>query len=223
MASVLTSDAVVVLGAALAGVGACACLTAGWTLLRIRAAGRARAGRRADAIVIFGAEATPNGPSAELAARLRHGAELYHEGWAPVVLCCGGHSGAISEAESMAAFLRASGVDGSDVMVDESCASTRLALGAAARHGAGRWSSVLVVSAPYHMHRIMREARRHAISALPAPTGPTPVMRRFGPRARQTLREVAAVWWYACTSRRAARSRAGARGAAQSSNAATRA
>ena len=40
-------------------------------------AGRAADPPRADAIVVFGARAQPDGPSRELAARLRHAAELF--------------------------------------------------------------------------------------------------------------------------------------------------
>lgn len=170
-----------------------------WTLLNIRIAGRQRPVGRGDAIVVFGAEATPRGPSRELAARLEYAAELYRRGMAPSVLCCGGRVGTISEATAMAQFLRTSGLPADAVLTDEHCPSTRSVLAATRRQAAGRWSTVLLVSSPYHLHRIMSEARWWGVRAVACPTGRTPVMSRLRPRTRQVMREVAAVWWYALT------------------------
>jgi uncharacterized SAM-binding protein YcdF (DUF218 family) len=185
----------VIAGVPVAGLMAAVC----WTLLSISIAGRPRAVERGDAIVVFGAEATPRGPCPELAARLDHAAELYRRGMAPRVLCCGGRSGTISEAVAMADFLRASGLPAEAVLTDEACPSTRSALAATRRHATGGWNTVLLVSSPYHLHRIMSEARRWGVSAIACPTGRTPVMVRLRPRVRQVMREVAAVWWYAVT------------------------
>lgn len=171
----------------------------GWTLLYIWIAGRPRAARRADAIVVFGAEATARGPCRELAARLDHAAELYRFGMAPRILCCGGRSGAISEAVTMADYLLSSGLPTEAVLTDEACPSTRAALEATRRHAAGRWDTVLLVSSPYHLCRIMSEARWWGVRAIACPTGRTPLMVRFRPRTRQMMREVAAIWWYAVT------------------------
>lgn len=187
--------ALLIAGVPVAGLFAAVC----WTLLNISVAGRRRATGHADAIVVFGAEATPRGPSPELAARLDHAADLYRQGMAPAVLCCGGISGAISEAASMADFLVDRGVPPGSVLTDEGCPSTRAALAATRRHGSAQWRTVLLVSSPYHLHRIMSEARRWEVRAIGSPTGRTPVMSRLRPRIRQTLREVAAVWWYAIT------------------------
>jgi uncharacterized SAM-binding protein YcdF (DUF218 family) len=180
-------------------VGAAALSALAWTLLNIALAGRPRALHSGGAIVVFGAEATPDGPSPELRARLDYAAELFRRGLAPTVLCCGGHSGEISEAAAMAGFLLASGLPASAVLADEACPSTRAALAATRRLGAGCWGTVLLVSSPYHLYRIMSEARRCGISALACPTERTPVMVRLRPRLRQLLREAVAVWWYAAT------------------------
>lgn len=184
-----------IVGVPVAAVFAAVC----WTLLNISAAGRQRPMLPADAIVVFGAEATPRGPCAELAARLEHAVELYRQGMAPTVLCCGGRSDTISEATSMADFLVGRGIPAGVVLADDACPSTRAAIAATRGHGAGRWARVLLVSSPYHLHRIMSEARRWGVSGMASPTGRTPVMVRLRPRVRQTLREVAAVWWYAVT------------------------
>jgi uncharacterized SAM-binding protein YcdF (DUF218 family) len=179
----------------------CAALVAGiaWTLLNIAIAGRRRPVEPADAIVVFGAEATPRGPCAELRARLDHAADLYRQGMAPGILCCGGRSGTISEAVAMADYLRAGGLPDHAVLIEEACPSTRAALAATRRQAAGRWRTVLLVSSPYHLHRIMSEARWWGVGAVACPTARTPVMSRLSTGARQVLREVIAVWWYAAT------------------------
>jgi uncharacterized SAM-binding protein YcdF (DUF218 family) len=184
-----------IVGVAFAGLFA----AVSWTLVRIAIAGRQRPVESADAIVVFGAEATPSGPCRELAARLDHAAALYRQGKAPVILCCGGRSGAISEAVVMAAYLCARGLPAEAVLSDESCPSTRAALAATRRRAAGSWRTVLLVSSPYHLHRIMSEARRWGVAAIASPTSRTPVMVRASSCARQVLREVVAVWWYAVT------------------------
>lgn len=169
----------------------------GTTWLRVALGGRGRPTASADAIVVFGAEATVCGPSAELQARLDHAAELYFDGRAGTILCSGGFTGRVSEARAMRAALVRRGVAEDAVLADESGSSTRRTVASAVRHGAGRWRRVLVVSSPYHMHRIVAEARRQDLTVLPSPAPATPIMRTTLGRLRQTLREVVAVWFYA--------------------------
>lgn len=178
------------------------------TWLRIRRHGRSVSGSAGDVIVVFGAEAHPNGPSPELAARLRHAASLYHQGRAGTILCSGGHPGPDSEARVMQRALIAAGVPEEAILIEETGSSTRRTLAAVERLGNGRWHRILMVSSPYHMYRIVGEARRLGLPVVASPAPATPIMKRLRPRLRQSLREVAAVWWYALTAprRRAARS-----------------
>ena len=169
----------------------------GTTWIRIRRGGRDAPAETGDAIVVFGAAAGPRGPSPELAARLSHAAALYFEGRAPTILCSGGFTGPTSEAHAMRDALVARGVDPADIAVDDTGVSTRRAVSAAVRHGAGRWRRVIAVSSPYHMHRIVAEARRQGLAVVASPAATTPITRATRARVRQTLREVIAVWLYA--------------------------
>jgi vancomycin permeability regulator SanA len=166
------------------------------TWLRISRAGAVTCTDQADAMVVFGAEVLPSGPCAELMARLRQAAALYFEGRAPLIVCSGGNPGPLSEAQAMSAALRGEGVPASAIRIDEQGSCTRRTIaGAGQRFGQGQ-QVVLAVSSPYHMHRILLEAGRQGVAVLGAPAPTTPIMRRLGPRLRQQLREVVAIWWY---------------------------
>lgn len=89
------------------------------------------------------------------------------------------------------------GLPASDIMIDEEGSSTRRTVSAAKRaapHQAGR---ALLVSSPYHMHRIGREAHRQGLPAVCCPAAVTPIMQHAPALRRQMLREVVATWWYA--------------------------
>jgi SanA protein len=160
------------------------------TLLQIRRRGSEERPCTADAIVVFGAAVHNGRPSRELQARLDRAAELHARGYAPVVLC----SGDPSEARPMRDSLLHLGVPDRAIEMDEAGISTRRTVAAARQYG-----RVLVVSSPYHLHRILGEAGRQGVDAAPVPAR-TPLMaRRLW--ARQVLREVAAVWWYALSAR----------------------
>jgi hypothetical protein len=68
---------------------------------------------------------------------------------------------------------------------------------AAKRMATSQGGRALLVSSPYHMHRICSAARRHGLAAVGCPAPTTPVMRHPPTLRRQMLREVVATWWYA--------------------------
>jgi vancomycin permeability regulator SanA len=184
--------ALVLLGvASLAGCGA-----VGVTWLRIHRRGRSERPRPAEAIVVFGASAGRRGPSPELAGRLEEAANLFARGYAPVVLCSGGRSRGVSEPQVMRESLIRLGVPSEAIRLDESGTSTRRTVTAARRFG-----HVLVVSSPYHVHRILAEARRQRLDAVAGPAHAVSAAVRPSKRLRAALREVAAVWWYALRGR----------------------
>ncbi len=186
----------VVLGCA--GLLACAFVATWW---QIKRAGRLCPSSSGDLIVVFGAEAIGGQPSAELDARLRFAASLYRAVGAPRILCSGGHPGPQSEARVMRHALVMLGLPASDIVIDEDGSSTRRTVSAARRipaHVAGR---TLLVSSPYHMHRIDREARRQGLAAVCCPAATTPIMQHARALRRQMLREVLATWWYAARGR----------------------
>jgi uncharacterized SAM-binding protein YcdF (DUF218 family) len=164
---------------------------------RIVRAGRRPSTSAGQLIVVFGAEAIDGRPSGELEARLRFAATLYQAGRAPLILCSGGHPGPQSEPNVMRRTLVGWGVPAACILIDEEGSSTRRTVSAARRmctRGAGR---LLLVSSPYHVHRIGREARRQSLAAVCCPAPTTPIMRNGPAFRRQMLREVAATWWYA--------------------------
>jgi vancomycin permeability regulator SanA len=169
------------------------------TWARISEAGRAGPVPVGDVVVVFGAEARADGPSPELQARLERALELYRQGSVEAILCSGGRTGRVSEAQTMQVALLKRGVPAEAIFVDETGCSTRCTIKAVAKQGAGRWARALLVSSPYHIHRIVVEARRQRLSFAACPTAPTPVMGSFPSRLRYQIREVAATWWYALT------------------------
>jgi uncharacterized SAM-binding protein YcdF (DUF218 family) len=161
--------------------------------------GRRGAPAPADGILVFGAQADPDRCSPELEARVAHAARVYEQGYAEVIVCSGGLTGPVSEPRVMRESLRRRGVPAPAILIDERGGSTRESLAATAGHSAGSW---LFVSSPYHMHRVLREARRQGVKGVPCPAPDAPIMRNGRARLRQTGREVAAVWWYALSAPR---------------------
>jgi uncharacterized SAM-binding protein YcdF (DUF218 family) len=178
------------------------------TWLRIWWTGRARRLERADAIVVFGAAVWPDGPSPTLRTRTQRGAELYRRGLAPVVVCSGGAAGVVPEPLAMAELMRAQGVPDAALVLDDAGVTTRATLASLGALGAGRWRRILAVSSPFHVFRIVEEARRHGIAALPCPARRPPArsvaekLRLAAFDARQYARETVAVWAYRASSRR---------------------
>lgn len=192
--------ALLLVGALLGGVGLV-------TLLRIRRTAGATSVAPADAIVVFGAALWPGGPSPTLRRRVEHAATLYRRGLAPVVVLSGGGTGRTSEPAAMAEVMQDLGVPSAALVLDETGLTTRATLQSVERLGEGRWRRILAVSSPSHVFRIVEEARRRGIDALPCPAhrlrpdGRAARLRLLLFDARQHAREVAAVWKYRVTAR----------------------
>lgn len=183
------------------------------TWLRIR-----RAGHRvptellpeADAIVVFGAALYADGPSPTLRLRTLHAGELYRRGLAPRVVCSGAVGRTGSEPAAMAALLREQGVPESALVLDEDGVTTRATIASLGLLGAGTWRTILAVSSPFHVFRIVEEARRRGIAAHPAPAWRAPAadrasaLRLLAFDARQHAREVVGVWAYRMSARTSA-------------------
>jgi vancomycin permeability regulator SanA len=181
-----------------------------FTWHRIDRAGRLRALETADVIVVLGAALNPDGtPCPELIRRLSEAATLFRAGQAERILCCGGHSPhGRSEAAAMRSTLLGWGVPIEALLVDDDGTCTRRGVAAARRHASGGWR-VLFVSSDYHIYRILGEARRQSLPAEGHACTPSPDPSRRSTTSwhgmsmhalLQTLREVAAVWWYALSS-----------------------
>lgn len=155
------------------------------------------------AIVVFGAEVLPTGPSDELIARLDHARALFEQGLASTIVVSGGTSvdaqgRTLDETTTMTTWLIGQGVPAEAILTGRPGDTTRQTVETMARMtreaGLSPW---LAVSSPFHARRILDEAGRNAIHV--AVTGPadspvslTPRVRRF-----QLLMEVLATVYYA--------------------------
>lgn len=187
------------------GMAAIGAVTGISTAVRIMVDARSGDLPSADAMIVFGAAVTAAGPCPELLDRLDHAAWLYTRGVAPLVVCCGGLSSGISESTEMKSQLIARGVPAEAVVVDDNGSTSRRALAAVSRLGRGRWRTFCLVSSPYHMHRLMKEADRRKLPVTAAPVPLIPLRSLVGSRAgwhriagriAPFVREVLAIWWY---------------------------
>jgi vancomycin permeability regulator SanA len=148
----------------------------------------------APAIVVLGCQAHAWGAGTELRARTHHGARLFHAGVAPRVVASGGYSdGRFSEPAAIRDELVRHGVPPEAIDLDHGGASTRATIAALKATGI---QGAVAVSSPYHLPRIAAEARRQGVALTTSAAPKAGGRRRY---LRQTLREVAANWWYAVT------------------------
>jgi uncharacterized SAM-binding protein YcdF (DUF218 family) len=132
--------------------------------------------RSADAIVVLGAAQYDGDPSPVLAARLDHGLGLWRDGVAPLLVVTGGNQEGdrFTEATVGADFLHDRGVPDDVILREVDGRSTYESLAAAARFLRERnLDTVVVVSDPYHSHRVRGIAREVGleVSVSPAPGG----------------------------------------------------
>jgi uncharacterized SAM-binding protein YcdF (DUF218 family) len=121
----------------------------------------------------FGQRVDSDGqPSASLFERTLHAVALYKHGLAPHIICTGG-VGDYPPAEAVAArsLALALGVPDRAIVVEDRSKNTwdniANALAICKLHG---WSSVVIVSEPYHMWRALRYCRDQGLTAFPSPT-----------------------------------------------------
>lgn len=166
-------------------------------LISIDRFGRENRAYAADVIIVLGAGLRPDGqPTETMIARARHGATLFHEGIAPVLLCSGGQTRQPfqSEAAACASILREAGVPAAVIHLEEMSQSTEEnAIQSRQWMDAQGWRQALLVSSSYHLWRARWRFDRAGIIARtsPAPAGYlTPL--QYG---RAIMREVLAVNW----------------------------
>lgn len=170
------------------------------TRRRIMQVGRAGNPAPADAILVFGAAVQHDGPSPALQERLRQAIDLHRQGCAPLIVCLGGNR----EVQAMRSFALDAGLEPSAVAIEPRGVNTRASIAAIVDGSPRRFERVIVVSSPYHMHRILAECRRQNLPALSSPAPMVTQSLRQAPwifllRELQYLRETLAVWWYALT------------------------
>ena len=127
----------------------------------------------ADAAIVLGAAAWGNRPSPVYRERINEALRLYHDGRVHHLIFTGGtrDPGFPSEAEVARKFALQHGVPDSAILLDTDSHTTQQNLANAKiilqAHGL---NSVLLVSDPLHMLRVMAIARGMHLDAVPAPT-----------------------------------------------------
>lgn len=113
--------------------------------------------RLADAIVVLGSGVEADGsPSKTLTVRAEHGAALYTQGIAPIVICAGGVTGGAprSEADACREELVRFGVPADTVLLEERSVNTEQNVAYTLEIAAQReLASFVVVSSRYHLLR----------------------------------------------------------------------
>jgi uncharacterized SAM-binding protein YcdF (DUF218 family) len=140
--------------AVLAAVAVLGYLAISW--YQVWSTGRSDQAQAVDAIVVMGAAQYDGEPSPQLAARLDHVAELWPQGFAPLVVVTGGNrpGDRFTEAEASAAYLVERGVpDASILREDEGTTSYESLRGVADLLGERGLDDVLIVTDPYHALR----------------------------------------------------------------------
>lgn len=148
--------------------------------------------RPADAIVVLGAAAYDARPSPVFTERIRHGIDLYEQGYAPKLVFTGGYGDGARFSESQVArtFALRAGVPDEAILIETLSRTTRQNLSRSrdllSERGLQR---VIVVSDPLHMARALRLCRELGIDALGSPT-PSSRFRSFRTQWRFLAREV---------------------------------
>lgn len=148
----------------------------------------------ADAIVVLGAAQYDGQPSAALRGRLDRAAALYASGAAPHVVVTGGRreGDRFTEAAAGAAYLERKGVPGDAIERETTGDSSYTSLAAAARFlEQDGVTDVLLVSDPFHNHRIRAIAEEVGMDARVAASTASPF--EGASELRQIARETVAV------------------------------
>ncbi len=169
--------------------------------LRIVQTGRLDQRAPADAIVVLGAAQYDGTPSAVYAARLDHAAELFRAGTARHVLAIGGGrpGDRVSEGEAGRRYLTRAGLPEDAVIAvgegHDTLVSLRAADAVLRAHG---WSSVVLVTDPWHSQRSRLMATDLGLHCQVSPVAAGPAAGR-GIETRYVVRETVGTLFYLLT------------------------
>ena len=175
-------------------ISALAVAVLGWlaSVAAVVLAGRLDSRRPSDAIVVLGAAQWAGRPSPVLRARLDHGAALWRERVAPLLLLTGGvgDGDTISEADVGRRYLMARGIPDSVILVERTGRTTGQSVRSASAilRGEGL-RRVVLVSDPFHALRLRILAARHGLDAATSPTRTSPIARNALTEWRYVLSE----------------------------------
>ena len=147
----------------------------------------------ADAIVVLGTAQWNGRPSPDLQARLDHAYDLYHDGYAPMIVLTGGtgKGDIYSESEVSKAYLQERGVPAS-AMRTVGGLTTWQNLQEARQSLLRDNERVLLVSDPFHMFRSKRMAQDLGLIAFTSPTQTSPIRPNTMLEYKYVARECAA-------------------------------
>ncbi|MEP6560310.1 MAG: YdcF family protein [Nakamurella sp.] len=185
----------------LGGVALVGVLIGGGVVLRIQQIAGLDERASADAIVVLGAAQYDGAPSPVFRARLDHAAELFEQGVAPrIVAIGGGQSGdRTTEGDAGVDYLAGSGIRPDALIAVGSGDDTLASLRAAEQLLAGSgWSSVVLVTDPWHSARAALMATDLGLSVQLSPVRDGP-STRAGVEARYVVREALGVLYYRLT------------------------
>lgn len=147
----------------------------------------------ADAIIVLGAAAYDAKPSPVFEERIRHGLDLYRQGYAPKLIFTGGFGGSrarFSESQVARRYALKQKVPAADILIETKSRTTRQNLVEAKQVMAkNNLHRVIVVSDPLHMARALRLSKELDIDALASST-PSTRFRSFHTSWRFLLQEV---------------------------------
>jgi len=148
--------------------------------------------RPADAIVVLGAAHYNGRPSGVLRARLDHAADLYQSKLAPVIVVTGGmaEGDRVSEATVSRQYLAGRAVPVTAIVVRPDGRNSHESIASAAEWlDDHEMRSVLLVSDPFHMARLVAEAHGHRLETYVSPTRTSPISTRPGQELLRTTSE----------------------------------
>jgi uncharacterized SAM-binding protein YcdF (DUF218 family) len=146
----------------------------------------------ADAIVVLGTAQWAGRPSTTFRARLDHAFDLYHAGYAQVVVLTGGIAPGdqVSEAEVGAIYLRSRGIDDAALITVPVGMNSHESLVATAEPLRERGAqNLILVSDAFHMFRVKRIASDLGFNAMASPTSTSPIRPGSPLEQRYVIRE----------------------------------
>lgn len=147
----------------------------------------------ADAIIVLGAAAYDAKPSPVFEERIRHGLELYRQGYAPKLIFTGGFGGTgarFSESQVARRYALKQGIPARDILIESRSRTTRQNLVEAKWLMEARgMRRAILVSDPLHMARALRLSDELGIDALASST-PSTRFRSFHTSWRFLAQEI---------------------------------
>lgn len=174
-------------------------LVVGGTAFRVWHVARADERPQVDAIVVLGAAQYNGTPSKIFEARLEHARQLHATGIADRIVTSGGSQvgDAFTEAQAGARWLVDNGVSPTSVVAVGEGSDTLRSLRAVADEAKARgWSTVVIVSDPWHSLRARIMAEDAGLRAWTSPTHSGPIVQTRQTQARYIFRETAALLYY---------------------------